>query len=71
MKYIIDRIEGNFAVCEDPEGRMSDIDISLIRGTVKSGKVIIQENGHYIVDETLTREREEEINNLTEGIWEE
>ncbi|MDD7795030.1 DUF3006 domain-containing protein [Clostridium sp. 'White wine YQ'] len=71
MKYIIDRIEGDFAVCENDEGELKDIDISLILGEIASGKVIISKDGSYVVDEILTKQREEEINKLVDGIWEE
>ncbi|MBL4930200.1 DUF3006 domain-containing protein [Clostridium paridis] len=71
MKYIIDRIEGDFAVCENDAGELKDIDISLILGEVASGKVIISKNESYVVDERLTKQREEEINKLADGIWEE
>ncbi|WP_238882242.1 DUF3006 domain-containing protein [Clostridium sp. YIM B02551] len=71
MKYIIDRIEGDFAVCENDAGELKDIDISLILGEVASGKVIISKNETYVVDEILTKQREEEINKLADGIWEE
>lgn len=70
-KYIIDRIEGKYVICEDENRKTVNIDISNISGIVKSGKVILRvENGYY-VDEEATTSREEEIKKLMKGMWEE
>lgn len=54
MKYIIDRIEGDFAVCEiEKTCLMIDIPIDLIDGTFSEGSVIEKnkETGKYSVCE--------------------
>lgn len=37
LKYTIDRIEGNFAVCEDENGKISEISIAEFPWKVKEG----------------------------------
>ena len=69
--YIIDRIEGNYAVCENESKEMVDIELTNIFGIVKEGKVILKREDGYYVDEEATIKRKEEINKLMKGIWEE
>ncbi|MCI8332578.1 MAG: DUF3006 domain-containing protein [Clostridiales bacterium] len=47
MKYIIDRTEGNWVICEDENGEMVSISLANIQGTYQDGDVIIAENGVY------------------------
>lgn len=54
MKYIIDRIEGNFAVCEIKDTcLMIDISIDLIEGKFSEGSILEKNKatGKYLVCE--------------------
>lgn len=54
MKYIIDRIEGNFAVCEIKDTcLMIDIPIGLVEGKFSEGTILEKnkETGKYLVCE--------------------
>lgn len=55
-KYIVDRIEGDFAVLESENSAMKDVELNLIEGC-SEGDVVIFENGKYRIDEILTMER--------------
>ena len=46
MKYIIDRFEGKWAVCEAEDGKMIDIEKSKLPKNARAGDVIVQENGN-------------------------
>lgn len=46
---IIDRFEGEFAVCES-DGGMIDIKRSLLPDDAREGSVITQKNGKYVID---------------------
>ena len=69
--FIVDRVEGNFAICEDEKMHMIDINLEYINGNVREGCIIIKKNNMYLVDDILTKKREEEIENLTKGLWDE
>lgn len=60
-KFIVDRFESNFAVCENKEtGSYLDIPKAFISSEVKPGNIIKFENGLYVPDfETYSKELEE------------
>lgn len=55
-KYIVDRIEGDFAVLESEDGKTENVNISNINGC-SEGDVIIFENGNYRIDTKLSEDR--------------
>lgn len=64
MKWIIDRIENNIAVCELENGEMLDVKMSALPKGIKEGDVI-----KLSVDETETNERKERINKLMDSLF--
>lgn len=64
MKWIIDRIENNIAVCELENGEMLDVKISALPKEIKEGDVI-----KLSVDETETNERKERIDKLMNSLF--
>lgn len=64
MKWIIDRIENNIAVCELENGEMLDVKMSALPKGIKEGDVI-----KLSVDETETNERKERINKLMNSLF--
>lgn len=64
MKWIIDRIENNIAVCELENGEMLDVKISALPKLIKEGDVI-----KLFVDETETNERKERIDKLMNSLF--
>lgn len=48
-KYIIDRIEEDFAVCECEDGSFTNIPLSEIGFDIKDGQTLIKNNGVYTV----------------------
>ena len=69
MRYIIDRIEGNTAVCEDENGNFIEIDILSLPSNIKEGDCIKFENLKYILDEKYTEERRKNIRNKMNNLW--
>ena len=53
---IIDRFEGEFAVCEE-DGVMKDIPIASVDSCAKEGDVLVFCNGAYVIDSNKTEER--------------
>lgn len=64
MKWIIDRIENNIAVCELENGEMLDVKISALPKGIKEGDVI-----KLSVDETEANERKERIDKLMNSLF--
>lgn len=67
--YIIDRIEDNIAVCEKEDGAMTSVPISIIKGKIEEGAVIIQNGEFFFVDQEKSRKRKKEIDDLMKGMW--
>lgn len=64
MKWIIDRIENNIAVCELENGELLDVKISALPKGIKEGDVI-----KLSVDDTETNERKERIDKLMNSLF--
>jgi hypothetical protein len=68
MKCVIDRIEGNIAVCESDDGRIVEIAIIRLPKAVKEGSAIFIE-----ADGTITTadnsEREKRIADKMKAVW--
>ena len=54
MKYTIDRINGNMAVCEDENGDLVKLMASELPSGVKEGDILKQQDGVWYKDETET-----------------
>jgi Protein of unknown function (DUF3006) len=70
MKYIIDRFEGDLAVCEAEDGKMVDIEKSKLPKNAEIGDVIILENGYFRIDKEETDKRRKEIEDLMNELFE-
>lgn len=69
-KFIVDRFEENFAICENKEnGNYLDIPKSFISKDVKQGNIIKFENGLYIPDKETYAKEVEEIKNLANSVF--
>ena len=70
MELIVDRIEAEFAVCENIDRTHSNIPLYLLPEDVKEGDVITKdENGDYIIDADKTAERRQRIKKLLNSLW--
>lgn len=70
MKYVIDRFEGDFAVCENEEGKMVNMDKKTLPLEAKEGDVIIFDCNGVSIDKEETTKRRKRINELAESLWE-
>lgn len=69
-KFIVDRFEENFAVCENKEtGDFLDIPKEFISKEVKSGNVIKLENDLYVPDNEAYQADLEEIKKLANSVF--
>ncbi|NLM42621.1 MAG: DUF3006 domain-containing protein [Clostridiales bacterium] len=69
MKYIIDRFEGNYAVCEDENKNMVNIEKDKIPAEATEGHVLIQQGDKYFIDLDETNRRKEKIQRLMDDLW--
>lgn len=70
-RYIIDRIEGNYAIIEKENGDMYKISIENIKGDFKDGDILINKGEYFEIDRKFTLNRKNEINNSMKNMWEE
>ena len=63
MKIIIDRFEGNFAVCETEENKFIDILKSDIPEGAKEGDILTKTDNGYCIEKAETEEKREAIKN--------
>lgn len=70
MKYVIDQIEGKYAVCEDEKGKMINIDLDQVPKDAKVGDILVLRKGILVVDNKQTAIRRKEIEDLMDEVWE-
>lgn len=68
MEYIIDRFEGNMAVCETSLGNSVNLTKGLIPGNAKEGDVLIKCGEIFTIDREKTKERKNKILGLQRRI---
>lgn len=69
MKYIIDRFEGEYAVCEDEAGNMHDLPLAKLPKGAKEGDVIVEVDDAYIIDHEETEQRKKKIQSLMDELF--
>lgn len=70
-KYIVDRIEENYAVVEKENGDMYRIAKDKIKGEFKDGDILINRGEYFEIDHTVTLNRRKEIEDITKDMWKE
>ena len=69
-KLIIDRFEGNYAICEDEERNMFAIEILELPKGAKEGSVLkISDSVIINIDKNEMNNRREKIKKLQEDLW--
>ncbi len=71
MRIIIDRIEGDFAVCELEDGSMKDIPLVELPTETKEGSVLVFADGEYNTDTETEQERNAKMLALQNSIFDE
>ena len=70
-KYIIDRIEGNYAIVEKENGDMYKIFIENIKGNINEGDILIKKSEYFEIDKIFTLNRKNQVKNSMKNMWEE
>lgn len=68
-KVVIDRFEGNYAVCEDEDRNILEINRKEIPKTAKDGDVLIINQGVIEIDGQETLDRRKSIKELQEKLF--
>jgi len=69
LKVIIDRFEGDYAVCENEDRTMANIEKSKIPSEAKEGDVLQISDDKIIIDEAETIKRKNRIEELAKDLW--
>lgn len=69
MKLIIDRFEGEYAVCEKENSEMLDIEVDKLPQNAKEGDVLIFDGENIKIDKKAISKRKKEIENLMDDLW--
>jgi hypothetical protein len=64
MQYVIDRIEGGFAVAELADGGRADVPLAALPAGCREGDVV-----SVTVDAEATKRRRREIRRLEDDVW--
>lgn len=71
MKIVIDRFEGDYAVCETEDRRMINIEKEKIPKNARPGDALLmKEDGSISLDQKETERRKKRIESLMEDMWE-
>ena len=70
MQLIVDRFEGDFAVCEDEKRNTVSIERSRLPSSVREGDVLTVDGDQIRIDPDKTGERRKKIKNLMKDLWE-
>ncbi len=69
MEVIVDRFEGDYAVCEKTNRQMVDIHREKLPPNVKEGDVLTITGDQITINTERRKEREERIRNLMNDLW--
>ena len=70
MKLILDRFEGNLAICETDDRNTINLDRKKLPPDAKEGDILIVDNNTITVSVELTKKRKKEIQTLVDDLWE-
>ncbi len=70
-KFIIDRFEGNYAVCETENKKMINIPKTELPDGIEEGdSLYLDENGKYFIDKVEINSQKERIRKKMDNLWE-
>ena len=69
MIVTIDRFEGNYAVCEDKNKKMINIEKSCLPDNATDGDILIVNGSSISIDVAGTLKRKAEVEKLMKDMW--
>lgn len=70
VKVVLDRFEGEYAVCEKEDLSILNIKRCIVPSEAKEGDVLNIDGEHVSIDTKETQKRKNEIDKLVEDLWE-
>ena len=69
MRVIVDRFEGDYAVCEKDDRTMINIERKRLPVGVKDGDVLVLDAGSIRIDGSETARRRQQAKKLMDELW--
>lgn len=69
MRYIVDRIENEYAVCEDENKEIVNIPIKELPSNITEKSIIDYIDNQYIINDEEQLKREETIKQKMDSVW--
>ena len=69
MRYIIDRLEGDLAVCEKEDGSLEHIPTAQLPKGAREGSVLVLQEGAWALDAQAEQERRARLFAQQEGLF--
>lgn len=69
MKYSIEKIENNIAVCENDDGEAIKLELSSLPSNVREGDILMQNDKGFTLDRSETHERRRKMAELQRNIF--
>lgn len=69
MKYSVEKIEDNIAVCENDDGETLKLKLSQLPPNVKEGDILIQSGEGFTLDPDETQARRSKMAELQKNIF--
>ena len=70
MRFIINKIKGNLAICEKSDQTMVNLELEQMPDGVKEGDILIEKDGHYELDLTESEKRKVRVQSLMDDLTE-
>lgn len=71
MRVVIDRFEGEYAVCEQEDGSILQIEKQKIPREAGEGSVLFINGDKIVLDKKETLKKKKEMNKWMENLWRE
>lgn len=69
MKYSIDRIEENIAICEDDDGNVLKLNVDELPQEIREGDIIEKTENGFVIDADETQLRRKKMAELQRNIF--
>ncbi len=69
MRVVVDRFEGDYAVCEKEDRTMINVERKKLPSGVKEGDVLLIERDYITIDIGHTDTRRNEVEKLMDELW--
>lgn len=70
MRLIIDRVEGDYAICFNPENNDTfQVNTYMLPAGIKDGDVVVSKDGDLVIDKKYKEVLLNRIKNLKSKVW--